>query len=210
MSGVPEPAAEQLRAFFGPAWPGIEVFETLLRGEAQTRGLIGPRELPRLWSRHVVNSAALAAYLPTRGSVADIGSGAGFPGVVLALMRPDLSFHLVEPMQRRVAWLEEVRDRLGLQNVTVVQASAQDLRRRLVVDVVTARAVADLGRLTAMCLPILRRGGRLVVLKGRRAADEVADAADALRRSNARVVGIHEVDVLGLGEPTTVVEIVRT
>lgn len=204
-----EPPAAALAEFFGAAWPAVAAFEERLRAEGELRGLIGPRELPRLWTRHILNSAALAPFLPDHGAVADIGSGAGLPGVVLASMRPELTVHLVEPMQRRAAWLGDVTEHLALENVVIHQARAQDLKGTLHVEAATARAVADVGRLATMSVPLLRRGGRLVVLKGRRAGEEIDRAADALRRARARVVGVHEVDVMALGDPTTVVEIVK-
>src|SRR5699024_11632078 len=132
----------QSREILGLAWGGAAHFAELLAEEGELRGLIGPRELPKLWTRHVLNSAAVAQFLPEEGSLADVGSGAGLPGVVLALMRPEIEVHLVEPMQRRVEWLLEVVEELDLDNVTVHQVRAEELHGRLRVDVVTARAVA--------------------------------------------------------------------
>ena len=183
----------------------MAAFEGLLREQGERRGLIGPREVPRLWSRHLANSAALASFLPEAGSVADVGSGAGLPGVVLAAMRPDLAFHLVEPMQRRVDWLEEAVAALGLANVRVRRARAEELHGELEVSVVTARAVAETGKLASWCLPLLEPGGRLLALKGRSAGAEVAAAARALSRLGAAGSELHEVDVLGDGDLTTVV-----
>lgn len=205
-SGLSERA---LRTFFGESFEGVRRFHDLLQDHGEARGLIGPREVPRLWKRHLLNSAALAGYLPDVGSIADVGSGAGLPGVVLALMRPGLRFHLVEPMQRRVAWLSEVVTELGLTNVTVHLERAEALRDRLQVDAVTARAVAPLPKLAAWSLPLVRAGGRLVVLKGRQAPREVDAARPMLRRLGVLRVDLHEVDPLGMGEPTVVVEIVK-
>ena len=198
-----------LRTFFGESFEGVQRFHDLLQDEGETRGLIGPREVPRLWTRHLLNSAALAGYLPEVGSVADVGSGAGLPGVVLALMRTGLHFHLVEPMQRRIAWLSEVVTELGLTNVTLHHDRAEALRDHLRVDAVTARAVAPLPKLAAWTLPLVRPGGRLVVLKGRQAAGEVDAATPLLRRLGVLRVDLHEVDPLGTGEPTVVVELVK-
>ena len=189
------------------AWPTVSAFERLLREHGETRGLIGPRELPKLWSRHLVNSAALSGFLPAAGAVADVGSGAGLPGIVLAALRPDLAFHLVEPMQRRIAWLEEVVEALELPNVELHRARAADLHGRLRVDAVTARAVAEIGKLAAWCLPLLGPGGRLLALKGRSAADEASAASATLRRLGVVRTRIHAVDVLGTSDPTTVVEL---
>lgn len=196
-----------VRDWLGPAWPRVAAFADLLARHGVERGLLGPRELPRLWSRHLLNSAALAGFLPDAGTVVDVGSGAGLPGVVLAAMRPDLQVHLVEPMQRRAAWLIEVVDRLHLGNTVVHVARAEDLSGRLVGDVVTARAVAPLERLGPWALPLVRPGGRMVVLKGRRAADELAVAGPALRRRGAVASRVHEVSVVGVDEPTYVVEV---
>lgn len=205
-SGLSERA---LRAFFGESFEGVRRFHDLLQDQGEVRGLIGPREVPRLWGRHLLNSAALVGYLPDGGSIADVGSGAGLPGVVLALMRPRTHFHLVEPMQRRVAWLSEVATELGLTNVTVHHERVEALHDRLRVDAVTARAVAPLPKLAAWSLPLVRAGGRLVVLKGRQAAREVDAARPMLVRLGVLRVELHEVDPLGMGEPTVVVEIVK-
>lgn len=204
---VVESGDPRIVAYFGSAWPMVAQFADLLRTQGEVRGLIGPRELPRLWTRHILNSSSLAPFLPGTGAVADVGSGAGLPGIVLATMRPDLAFHLIEPMQRRVTWLRETCEALGLENVIVRQARAEELRGALVADVVTARAVAPLDRLARWALPLVRPGGRLVVLKGRRAAEEVSGAAAVLRKLRATDPTIHVVDPLCLGEPTWVVEI---
>src|SRR5690625_1549517 len=119
-----------------------EEFGRMLADEAELRGLIGPREVPRLWRRHILNSAALGSLLPASGTVADVGSGAGLPGIVLAIMRPDLEFDLIEPMERRVEWLAEVVETLGLDSVTIHQVRAEELHKKRRYDVVTARAVA--------------------------------------------------------------------
>jgi 16S rRNA (guanine527-N7)-methyltransferase len=206
VDGVEVPGAA-VRAFFGPAWPAVEAFAELLSGPGVERGLVGPREAARVWSRHLINSAALAEFLPAEGAVIDVGSGAGLPGLVLAAMRPDLEVHLVEPMQRRVAWLREVRDRLALDRVIVHPARAEELHGALRADVVTARAVAPLDRLVRWTVPLVRRGGRLAVLKGRRAAEELRAAEVDLRRAGAVELHVHEVDVLHLGDPTFVVEV---
>lgn len=202
----PDPAA--LAAYFGPAWPSVERYAALLRTHGVERGLIGPAEVPRLWTRHMLNSAALAPFLPSSGTLADVGSGAGLPGVVLALMRPDLAVHLIEPMERRVAWLGEVLDRVGLPNVTVHQGRAQDLVGTVTADVVTARAVAALDRLVPWTAPLVAPHGRLVFLKGRRAAEELAACEPWLRSAGAVSWRTLEARTGDLGEPTSVVEIV--
>ncbi|WP_277050160.1 16S rRNA (guanine(527)-N(7))-methyltransferase RsmG [Ruania albidiflava] len=197
---------DRSREILGLAWGGAAHFAELLAQEGELRGLIGPRELPKLWSRHVLNSAAVAQFLPEEGSLADVGSGAGLPGVVLALMRPELDVHLVEPMQRRVDWLLEVVDELDLDNVSVHQVRAEELHGRLTVTAVTARAVAALDKLSRMCLPLVDAGGCLLAQKGQRAAEEVEKASKVLRKLGVVDVTIHEVDMLGDGDVTRVVE----
>ena len=184
-SAVPAEA----RAVFGPAVDAAIEYVRLLATEGAVRGLIGPREVPRLWDRHLLNSAAIASLVPPGARVVDVGSGAGLPGIPLALVRPDLTITLLEPLARRVTFLAECVDRLGLDRVTVVRGRAEEgpVRRELGgADVVTARAVAPLDKLAGWCLPLLRPGGRLLAMKGSTAAEELAaagslpGAADAL------------------------------
>ena len=127
---------------FGEQWERLDTYADMLWNEGEERGLIGPRELPRLWSRHILNCMAINDYIPERAISIDIGSGGGLPGIVLATTRPDVHVHLVETMERRVTWLEEVRDRLELKNVTIHRARNQDLHGEIQVQTVTARAVA--------------------------------------------------------------------
>ncbi|MDR1294392.1 MAG: 16S rRNA (guanine(527)-N(7))-methyltransferase RsmG [Bifidobacteriaceae bacterium] len=155
-------------------------FADLLVTDGATRGLIGPREGPRLWSRHLVNCVALVPLLPDRGAVIDLGAGAGLPGIVVAAMRPDLVVELVEPMERRVEWLREVVEDLDLGGVVVTRARAEELRGRRDADAVMARAVAPLGRLAAWGAPLLKHGGLLLALKGRGARGEVEAARNEL------------------------------
>lgn len=174
---------------FGPAVDAAAEYARLLATEGTVRGLIGPREVPRLWERHLLNSAAIASLVPVAARVVDVGSGAGLPGIPLALARPDLTVTLLEPLARRVAFLTECVRRLGLERVTVVRGRAEEgpIRRQLGgADVVTARAVAPLDKLAGWCLPLLRPGGLLLAMKGSTAAAELAatgplpGAADAL------------------------------
>jgi 16S rRNA (guanine527-N7)-methyltransferase len=176
-------------AVFGAAVDRAAAYARLLATDGTVRGLIGPREVPRLWDRHLLNSAAIAPLVPDGARVVDVGSGAGLPGIPLALARPDLTMTLLEPLARRVAFLLECVDRLGLDNVTVVRGRAEEgpVRRELGgADVVTARAVAPLDKLAGWCLPLLRTGGRLLAMKGSTAAEELAavqplaGAADAV------------------------------
>ena len=174
---------------FGPAVDAAAEYARLLATEGTVRGMIGPREVPRLWERHLLNSAAIASLVPVGARVVDVGSGAGLPGIPLALARPDLTVTLLEPLARRVAFLTECVHRLRLERVTVVRGRAEEdpIRRQLGgADVVTARAVAPLDKLAGWCLPLLRPGGLLLAMKGSTAAAELAatgplpGAADAL------------------------------
>lgn len=197
------------RDLLGPAQPILEQYAALLADQGVLRGLIGPREVPRLWSRHLLNCAAVAALLPAEGTVVDVGSGAGLPGVVLAVMRPDLHMVLIEPMERRAAWLSELVAELELSSTEVVRARAEDMHDRHAAAAVTARAVAPLRKLVPWTMPFLVPGGVLLAMKGSRAAAEL-DEASAVIRKHRGVDG--EVVVLpsvpGV-DPTTVVRVRR-
>ncbi|MCW2723938.1 MAG: rRNA methyltransferase [Frankiales bacterium] len=170
---------------FGDRLLLAERYVALLAGAGVERGLIGPRETPRLWERHILNCAGLAD-LPDEGdTVLDLGSGAGLPGLVLALRRPDIEVVLVEALQRRATFLAEAVEHLGLTNVTVRRARGEELVGTIEVDVVTARAVAPLERLGGWALPLLRSHGRLLALKGEQADAELAAARPALRKAGA-------------------------
>jgi 16S rRNA (guanine527-N7)-methyltransferase len=167
----------EARAVFGAAVDAAAEYARLLATEGTVRGLIGPREVPRLWDRHLLNSAAIASLVPDGARVVDVGSGAGLPGIPLALARSDVTVTLLEPLARRVAFLTECVERLGLERVTVRRGRAEEgpiLRDLGGADVVTARAVAPLDKLAGWCLPLLRPGGRLLAMKGSTAADELA------------------------------------
>jgi len=200
-----EAPSDEVRELFGLSWAPMQHFAQMLVEEGELRGLIGPRELPRLWSRHIVNSAAVAPFVDEEATLADVGSGAGFPGIVLAIMRPDLDVHLIEPMERRVAWLTDVVEEVDLDNVTIVQARAEELHGEASFDVVTARAVAALDKLARWSLPLVSAGGRLVALKGQRASEEVENAKYVLRKLGARDTRVEEVQPVPRGEKTTVV-----
>ncbi|MFR9730594.1 16S rRNA (guanine(527)-N(7))-methyltransferase RsmG [Saccharopolyspora sp. MS10] len=206
---IPVPAAAQ--AVFGDRLPRAERFAELLAEQGVHRGLIGPRELGRIWERHLLNSAVLAELLPPNCRAVDVGSGAGLPGIPLAIVRPDVELVLLEPMARRVAWLREVIEELDL-SAEVVRGRAEEgpVRDRLAdQDVVTARAVAPMERLAAWCLPLLRPGGRLLALKGSTAAEELdrdAAAVQAAGGSRGEVMSCGD-DVLDV--PTTVVVVER-
>lgn len=178
MTDAPPPPPTAAKVF-SAGLPTAVRYAELLCGAGVERGLIGPREAERIWSRHLVSSAALAEFVPMGAEVADLGSGAGLPGIPLAIARPDLHVTLIEPMLRRVRFLEEVVATLGLP-VTVHRARAQELpagSRQFVV----VRAVAPLRELLDLALPLLRPGGELLAVKGERAETEIADAGDTLR-----------------------------
>lgn len=201
-----ERPTDEARELFGIAFAGAERFAEMLAAEGELRGLVGPRELPRLWTRHIVNSAAVVPFLPARGTVADVGSGAGFPGIVVALLRPDLEVVLIEIMERRIDWLGDVVDELDLDNVTLRRARAEDGKERF--DVVTARAVANLTKLVRLTAPLLRQGGSLLALKGARAEAEAEAARHVVRKAGLKPAIIHEVVTPG-EELTKVVQVRR-
>jgi 16S rRNA (guanine527-N7)-methyltransferase len=185
---------------------GLSAYADLLATDGVVRGLIGPREVPRLWDRHLLNCAVVEQLLPTDNSVADVGSGAGLPGVVLAIVRPDLRMTLIEPLLRRTSFLSEVVWTLGLANVEVVRARAEDVDGSF--DVVVSRAVAPLSKLAAWCLPLCRPTGLMVAMKGASAEDELTTAKGVLDRLNAGERTIQRLGVDELDQPTTVVSIV--
>lgn len=202
LSGEERSAAE---ALFGPDLQGVERYVEHLCTTGITHGLLGPREVPRIWSRHVLNCAVVAPLLPQGATVADVGSGAGLPGLVLALARPDVEVTLIEPMERRVDWLDTVVRDLSLDNVRVIRARAEDLTDELMVDVVTARAVTGLKKLLPLTAPLLDEGGELILLKGRSAAEEIIAASKAVRRARLTEPSIELLGEDLLQEPTTVV-----
>lgn len=202
-----EQPTQTVRALFQSSFPVVERFAQLLVDEGELRGLIGPRELPRLWSRHIVNSAAVLDFIPEHAQMLDIGSGAGFPGIVVAIARPDVDVHLVEPMTRRCDWLDYVRSELALDNVTIHEARAEELHGEGQSDIVSARAVANLRKLIPLAMPLVMPGGSMLALKGRKAADEVAGSRPLFRRFEVDTVDIHEVASPMEDESTRVVEI---
>lgn len=205
--GLPDRPPPVAAEVFGNRLPIAEQFAQILADTGVSHGLIGPRETPRLWDRHLVNCGVVESVLPHRTRVIDVGSGAGLPGIVLAIARPDLDLVLVEPMLRRTNWLQSTVEELRLGNVQVLRGRAQDFWGKLRAPVVTARAVARIGELSAWCLPLLDAQGRLLALKGASAEDELAEDEALVRRAG----GVHtEVLLAGdevLPEPTRVVEV---
>lgn len=196
-------------ALFGDRLPEAQRYVTHLCTTGIAHGLLGPREVPRMWGRHVLNCAVLGPELPAGATVADVGSGAGLPGVALALVRQDVEFILIEPMERRVEWLDTVVTDLGLGNVRVIRARAEDVTDEVMADVVTARAVSALKKLIPLTTPLLDDRGELMLLKGRAAKAEIQAAEKTLKRFR---LGDPKIELLGeslLEEPTTIVRIGR-
>jgi 16S rRNA (guanine527-N7)-methyltransferase len=208
---LPEPLEPAARVLFGPRLALARRYADLLATEGVVRGLVGPREAPRIWDRHLLNSAAVMEMVSDKALVVDVGSGAGLPGIPLALARPDLTVILVDSLARRTAFLEEVVGALDLTDrVSVTRGRAEELAGKLPpADVVTARAVAPLDRLAAWCLPLAAVGGRLLALKGSSAAEEVATHQAAITRLGGADPVVHRCGAGLLDEPTTIVEVVR-
>ncbi|MGW5524647.1 16S rRNA (guanine(527)-N(7))-methyltransferase RsmG [Gordonia sp. NPDC003950] len=200
----PAPSAA---AVFGDRLDAAERYRHFLATDGTVRGLIGPREVPRLWDRHLVNCAVIGELIDEGQSVIDIGSGAGLPGIPLAIARPDLSITLIEPLLRRTTFLEEVVETLGL-NVRVVRGRAEEktvLAEVKPADVVTSRAVAPLERLVRWSVPLISPAGRLVAIKGSSAEDEIA--RDWQRAAKLGIVDlkVQTCGADGLEQATTVI-----
>lgn len=162
--------------------PLLEQYAALLATDAVVRGLIGPREVPRIWDRHIANSAILATVIPEGATVCDVGTGAGLPGMVVAIARPDLTVTLVEPLLRRTTFLDEVVEALGLENVEVVRGRADALHGTRTFDLVTSRAVAPLERLLEWSMPLVAPAGELLALKGSSVGEEIEAAQAVLEK----------------------------
>jgi 16S rRNA (guanine527-N7)-methyltransferase len=193
---------------FGDALGKAREYAGLLATDGVTRGLIGPRETERLWDRHLLNCAFIAELVPEHGKLVDIGSGAGLPGIVLAMLKPSLSIVLVESMLRRCVFLEECAGRLALDNVEVVRGRAEDLAGSIRADVVTARAVAPLDRLVGWAAGLLRPGGEILAIKGQSAEEELAAARPVLSGLSARSTGVLYAGRGSVVPVTTVVRVV--
>ena len=187
----------------------LQQFHDLLAVEGPIRGLIGPKEVEKLWDRHIGNSLVLESLLPEGCSLIDIGTGAGLPGIPIAIARPDLEIHLVEPMQRRIEFLELAVAKLDLSNTQIHRARAEQLHGQLVADLVTARAVASVKELIEWCEPLLNSHGRLVLLKGEKAEIELKEAKPTMHKHG---LVLDDIVLLGedlLIEPTRAVVLIR-
>ena len=196
----PEGGAEH----FGKAWPGLSHFADMIVREGEKRGLVGPRELERIWSRHILNSTAVLDYVPQGASVGDVGAGAGFPGLVVAICRPDTKVTLIDSLERRCEWLVDAIAELELTNVTVKLGRAEEFAGHYSADIVTSRAVAALKKLLPWTMPLLRPGGSMVALKGVKVDDEIDAAVTQLRKYRAEYADVHVVTPFGCDEETRV------
>lgn len=206
VSSAPPPPAEAVDVF-GDRLELAQRYADLLATTGISHGLVGPREAGRLWERHLVNCAVMETLVPQGQDVIDIGSGAGLPGVVLAVVRPDLALHLVEPLLRRTTWLESTVEELGLGNVTVHRGRAEQMD--LTAPVVTARAVASLDKLARWAFPLLEPGGRLLALKGAAAERELDEVRPLLTSWGVDAATLHIIGEGRVSEPVRVVEICR-
>jgi 16S rRNA (guanine527-N7)-methyltransferase len=200
-----EAEPEAAEAIFGPQIKLARAYADMLAQDSDELGLLGPRELDKIWSRHILNSAVVAELVRPGQIVADVGSGAGLPGLPMAIVAPETRFVLIEPMDRRSSWLQEVVAELNLDNVEVIRARAEDLEPGQF-DVVTARAVAALDKLLRLCVPLLKPGGRVIALKGLKAPEEIEAAKKLQKKLN---IESFEIVICGekfLSKPTSVVE----
>ena len=192
---------------FGPQLELARAYTDRLAKDSETFGLLGPRELPRIWGRHVINSALLSELVPAGSKVADIGSGAGLPGIPMAIAQPDAHFTLIEPMERRSGWLQQVIEDLGIRNADVIRARAEEVERTDF-DIATARAVAALDKLLKLLTPLIRgsEGKTVLAMKGSRAPEEILDAKKRLE-----ILGFDapEIITLGLGRAPETATVVR-
>jgi 16S rRNA (guanine527-N7)-methyltransferase len=201
MSVEKEPAAAL--SVFGDRIDLARSYADALARDSDTLGLLGPRELEILWSRHILNSAVVAQLVPAGKTVADVGSGAGLPGIPMAIAQPNAQFTLIEPMERRSDWLRSQVEELGLDNVEVLRARAEEVGS--VYDIVTARAVSNLSKLLRLTVDLIRDGGELLALKGSRAADEIEEAKKLAKKLKISSFELLTVGSEHLAEPTTVV-----
>lgn len=203
------PAAAEI---FGDNLEKAIAYHESLATDGSVRGFIGPREVPRLWDRHILNCGVIGEAMDEGISVADIGSGAGLPGIPLAIARPDLNITLIEPLLKRSVYLNEVKEALNLDNVTVIRGRAEEkvVRKQVgLVDVVTSRAVAPLGKLATWSLPLVKIGGRMVAMKGSSVEEEIERDAKEIRKAGGTDIKVYTVGERLLSEPTTLISIRR-
>ena len=206
---VPRETDTAAEALFGDRLGLARTYAHALATTGAERGLIGPREVPRIWDRHLLNCVALAELIPPGVELADVGSGAGLPGLPIAIARPDVTVYLVEPLLRRVVWLRQVVLQLGLSNVEIIRSRANAVAETdQTFDVVTARAVAPLTGLLDLCLPLVRSGGELLAMKGDSAAEELIEAEETLKQLGAVAWSVAVCGQAVLATPTTVVRVV--
>ena len=199
---VPGPP-DEVSKIFGSKHGLISRFTHILGTDGVTRGVIGPREVPRIWERHIINCSVVQSAVPSRARVADVGSGGGLPGIVWAIMRPDIHISLIEPLLRRTTFLEQIIGELELVNVSVLRARAEEVQETF--DVVTARAVARMKKLVPWTMPLVREGGVLLALKGQNASVELEEARQVLNQFGARSMQVTCYETTDI--PTRVVEV---
>lgn len=208
---LPQPP-EYVEKIFGERTPLAIAYCQSLATDGHIRGFMGPREIPRLWERHILNCAVIGEAMGENKKVVDIGSGAGLPGIPLAIARPDLSITLIEPLLKRSTYLAEVVEFLSLGNVTVIRGRAEEKNIRNEVqgaDIVTSRAVAPLGKLAQWSLPLVRKNGLMIAMKGSSVAEEIERDAQDIRAAGGGKPRIEYVGEKILIEPTTLVVIPR-
>ena len=197
-----------LARIFGDRQDLAVAYHESLATDATTRGFIGPREKPRLWDRHIYNCAVIGEAIPEGARVIDIGSGAGLPGIPLAIARPDLQVTLLEPLLKRSNYLAEITEKLGLDNVTVIRDRAENLGKDAKFDVVTSRAVAPLAKLARWSLPLCKPGGMMLAMKGASASEEIERDKSAIKRAQGERAEIITVGA-ELEESTTLIRVHR-
>jgi 16S rRNA (guanine527-N7)-methyltransferase len=200
---TPESEPASAARIFGSGIDKARAYAAALVRDGETLGLLGPREYPKIWTRHILNSAVVAELVSPGQTVGDVGSGAGLPGIPMAIAQPGAEFILIEPMERRSDWLKLQVQELGLSNVRVLRARAEEVGEAF--DVVTARAVKALPQLLQMCVPMTKHGGEIIALKGEKAQLEIDDSKRLVKK-----LGIQSFDIVFTGEqfldePTRVV-----
>ena len=200
---APELEPAQAAAIFGAQLEQARGYFQALVRDGDLLGLLGPREMPKLWTRHILNSAVVAELVSPGQTIADVGSGAGLPGIPMALAQPEAHFTLIEPMERRSDWLKEQVEKLGLKNVSVLRARAEEVGEAF--DIVTARAVKALPQLLQMCVPMTKHGGEIIALKGEKAQLEIDDSKRLMKKLDIQSFDIVFTGEQFLEEPTRVV-----